>query len=136
MPDPYLEPTTETSEQTPWKDSGQAPKPESAPDLKSEKIPTPEKKTEAPAPAKEQATAAVAPASSPVPPSPSASALDDIDQDRQLKILVDLAFTQGIDKAVLAARATENAYLIDKLHDTLVDELAEKLKNEGKLKEI
>lgn len=60
----------------------------------------------------------------------------DLDQDRQLKILIDLAFEQGISKAIEAANASGNAYLIDKFHDTLVDELRQQLIEKGKLKEV
>jgi hypothetical protein len=130
MPDPYREPATETAGQ-PSREA--APKIEGAPDLTSEQISVSEKKTESPA--KEKRSPAVSAAAASATPAPSARA-QNIDQERQLKVLVDLAFTQGIDKAVEAARATENAYLIDKLHDTLVDELAERLRTEGKLKEI
>lgn len=92
------------------------------------------------APSQEQAPAVAGPVSSPpsstVPPQTAPAPLNtDLENDRQLKILVDLAFSEGIDKAVQAARSSENPYLIDKFHDTLVDELRQKLLEKGKLKE-
>ena len=61
--------------------------------------------------------------------------LKDVDKEHQLKILVDLALQEGIEKAVAAAKATGDAYLIDELHDKLVDELRQQLIEKGKLKE-
>ena len=78
------------------------------------------------------------PAATPMPPPAAAPKKDDLKnltEDRQMKILIDLAFQQGIDKAVNAAKATGDAYLIDKFHDTLVDELRQQLIERGKLKE-
>lgn len=133
MPDPYREPIEEETPSLP------------PPDKKVEKpvlaeIPEIKKLQEKPlsAPPPEVVTPAPAPtAPSPAaPPPPPADELKVLDQDRQLKILVDLAFQQGLDKAVEAARATENPYLIDKFHDTLVDELRQKLIEKGKLKEL
>jgi hypothetical protein len=76
-----------------------------------------------------------APTPAPPPPAPKKESLKDLNEDRQMKTLVDMAFQQGIDKAVEAARATGQAYLIDKLHDTLIDELRQQLIEKGKLKE-
>ena len=59
-----------------------------------------------------------------------------LEKDRQLKMLVDIAFSKGLDKAVEAARATNNAYLIDEFHDMLVDKLRQELIEKGKLKEL
>jgi len=65
-----------------------------------------------------------------------ASQVSQTENDRQLKMLVDLAFSRGINKAVEAVNATGDAYLIDKFHDTLVDELRQQLVEKGKLKEV
>ena len=130
MPDPYREPIKDGP----------------APEAKTEKTVSPEgagevKKTEQPAVAPPQKTAAPAPAppslaqSGAAPPSASDD-LKSLDKDRQLKILVDLAFQQGINKAVEAAKATESPYLIDEFHDTLVDQLRQQLIEKGKLKEL
>jgi hypothetical protein len=72
----------------------------------------------------------------PLPPIPETPPAADLNQDRQLKILIDLAFEQGIAKAIEAVNATGDAYLIDKFHDTLVDELRQQLVEKGKLKEV
>lgn len=141
MPDPYREPADETSPPS------QGAKIE-APVLPGEKeqIAAPEKiegrPLEMPAPGPSQETAAsVAPPPPSAPPAtpspaPTAAPPPELDKDRQLKILVDMAFQQGIDKAVEAARASENPYLIDEFHDTLVDELRQQLVEKGKLKEV
>jgi hypothetical protein len=132
MSDPYREPIEEKSSQPP----------------KIEK-PVPleiREKAE-----KEQETPAVSPAQEipKVTPSPVATGaaqasktaaskkedLKDLDKEHQLKVLVDLALQQGIEKAVAAAKATGDAYLIDQLHDTLIDELRQQLIEKGKLKE-
>jgi len=42
--------------------------------------------------------------------------------------LVDIALNEGVDKAVRASLKTKNAYLIDKLHDILIDKFYEILK--------
>lgn len=141
MPDPYREPADETSPPS------QGAKIE-APVLPGEKeqIAAPEKiegrPMEIPAPGPSQATAApMAPSPPPAPlvtpsPAPTAAPPQDSDKDRQLKMLVDLAFAQGIDKAVEVAKASGNPYLIDEFHDTLVDELRQQLVDKGKLKEV
>ncbi len=130
MPDPYREITEEKSEAV--KELEQIP---AAPEAKEQPI-APEKPSVTP---QEQAPASAVPVSAPPQTTTSqpapASVSADLENDRQLKILVDLAFAQGIDKAVSAARASENPYLIDKFHDTLVDELRQKLVEGGKLKE-
>ncbi len=148
MPDPYREITEEDSTQE-AKPSAPAPN-LVVPQAKVEKplVPetaafVPEKTPETPVPVPPQKVAkpVVPPPAAPTPPPlpPAAAPIQDLknlDKDRQLKILVDLAFEQGIDKAVKAAEATENAYLIDEFHDTLVDKLREKLVERGKLKEV
>lgn len=131
MPDLYREPIEDT--------------PESVKEIKQmtaakERPVAPEKPSSGvseQAPVKSFAPISPAPtAAAPSAPSAPASGGSDIDKERQLKILVDLAFSQGIDKAVEAAKATGDAYLIDKLHDTLADELREQLVEKGKLKEV
>lgn len=133
MVDPYREPTEGAADS-----AGPSP----------EKFPVPETK-EAQKPAEKVAEAisqampppvvppaAPAAGAGPAPPaSAPAPAGSDVEKERQLKILVDMAFGEGINKAVEAARATGDAYLIDKLHDTLIDELHEQLVEKGKLKE-
>lgn len=53
----------------------------------------------------------------------------------QIKKLCDLAFSDGIDEAIKQAEKTNKAYILDELHDTLIDELRTKLIQVGKLKE-
>ncbi len=118
-----------------------------APEAKTEKTVSPEgagevKKAEQPAVSLSQEAvgpSVVLPSSPPqssvVAPAP-AEELKSLDRDRQLKILVDLAFQQGINKAVEADKATESPYLIDEFHDTLVDQLRQQLIEKGKLKEL
>ena len=56
-----------------------------------------------------------------------------VPRQRQVKILADLAMEKGVHYAVATARKIDNAYVLDELHDTLVDELYEELKNRGLL---
>ncbi|MFH1508991.1 MAG: hypothetical protein ABIE68_02400 [bacterium] len=53
---------------------------------------------------------------------------------QNLQQLVNIAFTKGIDEAIDQAKKTDDPYLIDELHDTLVSELYDKLIEAGKLK--
>ncbi|OWK27061.1 MAG: hypothetical protein US76_00340 [Parcubacteria group bacterium GW2011_GWA2_38_13b] len=52
---------------------------------------------------------------------------------RQIKILADLAMEKGVHYAVAMAKKIDNAYILDELHDTLIDELYEELKSRGLL---
>ncbi len=45
-----------------------------------------------------------------------------------LEELIDIALTKGISQAVKTSLKTKNAYLIDKLHDVLIDKFYEILK--------
>ncbi len=65
-----------------------------------------------------------------------AKELKGLDQPGQIKALSDLAFQKGLDYAIEVAKALDNAYLLDELHDSLVDELYQKLVEEGKLKKL
>ncbi len=77
-----------------------------------------------------------------VPSPPSAQArkkagqLVDLDRAAQVKALCDLAFDKGINFAIEVAKALDNAYVLDEFHDALVDELSEKLLEEGELKKV
>jgi len=132
MPDSYREPTDEPAVSPP---KIEKPTPFEAKET-LDKI----KETPTVAPLEEQPKPPAPQAPSPSTLQPTAAApkkedSKDLDKDRQLKILVDLAFAQGIDKAVAAAKATGDAYLIDEFHDTLIDELHQQLIDKGKLKE-
>lgn len=65
-----------------------------------------------------------------------AKQLKDLDRQNQIKALTDLAFEKGLDFAVEVAKALDSAYVLDELHDTLVDELYQKLIEQGKLKKL
>ena len=57
-------------------------------------------------------------------------------KERQVQLLVNLAFDKGLSHAIEVAKRLENPYLLDEFHDTLVDELYNKLVQEGKLKQL
>lgn len=56
-----------------------------------------------------------------------------VQRQRQVKILADLAKEKGVHYAVAMAKKMESAYVLDELHDTLIDELYDELKNRGLL---
>jgi hypothetical protein len=62
--------------------------------------------------------------------------LKKMDRSNQVKVLCDLAFQKGLDFAIEVAKSLDNAYVLDKLHDTLVDELYKKLVEKGELKQL
>ena len=71
----------------------------------------------------------------PISSAPQASAPQEINEEQveiqsKVKELVEIALTQNIPKAVTTALKTNNAYLIDKLHDTLADKYYQILKNQ------
>jgi len=57
-------------------------------------------------------------------------------KERQIQLLIDLVFQKGVEHAIEVARRLDNPYLLDELHDSLVDKLYKKLVEEGKLKKI
>jgi len=57
-------------------------------------------------------------------------------REKQIKLLTDLAFEKGISHAVEVVKRLDDPYLLDEFHDALVDELYNKLVEEGKLKTI
>lgn len=109
--------------------------PKTAPEIK------PEFETKPAPPAETQGEA---PSVVPVPTEPPADQdvqkqvkdLKVLDKEKQVQVLSDLAFTKGLSYAVSVARGLNNAYVLDKLHDTLVDQLYEELVKRGKLKEL
>ncbi len=61
---------------------------------------------------------------------------DDDDEKRtnkMLESLVRIAFEKGIGFAIQLSRKTSNAYLIDRLHDILVDKFYEELIKQNKI---
>ncbi|MFH0852468.1 MAG: hypothetical protein V1845_02615 [bacterium] len=130
MADPYREPT-----------EGGTAEPRIEKPSEPEMTEKTEKMAEMPktAPAEEALKPTPSPSAIPAVPAQAAAPASQVlqtEKDRQLKMLVDLAFSQGIDKAVEAVNATSDAYLIDKFHDTLIDELRQQLVEKGKLKEV
>ncbi len=56
-----------------------------------------------------------------------------IEADDQVKILCELAFQKGVDVALKSAQELNNPYVLDEFHDTLVDQLYERLISEKKI---
>jgi len=102
---------------------------------------TPEKQVESGAAIK---TKESLPAPSVPPPSskplPKAGLIEadfiNLDEDQKLKILIDLALEKSVDEAIKMAQATDNAHLVDKLHDTLKDEYYQQLLEKKKIKDV
>jgi len=55
-------------------------------------------------------------------------------REEQIKTLNDLAVQRGVDFVIEIAKALDDAHVLDELHDSLVDELYQKLVEQGKLK--
>lgn len=66
-----------------------------------------------------------------IPVSPSITTdqqtTDAVEHAEEIEALVHIAFSEGILKAVQAARETRNPHIVDELHDRLVDEYYDKL---------
>ena len=99
-----------------------------------------EKKLEAEPVEKEQKTKEIIEReSSPAPSAPSGKVqqqvkqLKDTNKENQVKALRDLAFQKGVDFAIEVAKNLDNAYVLDEFHDSLIDELREKLIEKGNL---
>jgi len=132
MPDPYREPTENEPEAVKeLKGMPSLPEAKEQP-VAPEKPPIEPSQEQAPPPSPASVSS---PSPSPPPPAKTPASADP-EKDRQLKMLIDLAFQQGIEKAIEAVNSTGDAYLVDKFHDTLVDELRQQLIEKGKLKEI
>jgi len=70
----------------------------------------------------------------PPPPSPPPEEEDTVGGAKEkeiLQTLVGVALQDSIPKAVIDARQGGNAFILDKLHDVLVDEYYEQLKSKG-----
>ncbi|OGY56926.1 MAG: hypothetical protein A2Y84_01755 [Candidatus Colwellbacteria bacterium RBG_13_48_8] len=74
----------------------------------------------------------------PVSSQSSTKSATDLPAELQEKVdrLIEKAVGQDLDRAINEARQVNNAALVDVFHDTLVDELYEKLVQGGKLKSI
>lgn len=68
-------------------------------------------------------------AATPAAPAPAVSG-DDIGAQQKIDELITIALDESIPKAVSAALKTGNAFLIDKLHDTLIDKYYQQLKDQ------
>ena len=62
--------------------------------------------------------------------------LKGLDHENQVKALCNLALQKGLDFAIETAKNLDNAYILDELHDSLVDELRKKLIEKGELKQL
>ncbi|MBU3964780.1 hypothetical protein KJ695_02020 [Patescibacteria group bacterium] len=60
----------------------------------------------------------------------------DPDISHHVAVLVSMAFNKGIYQAVKSARDLNNPYLLDRFHDTLVNELYDQLVKQKKIKPI
>lgn len=58
-----------------------------------------------------------------------------LSRKEQLNILTKTALGEGLVKSIKIARALNNAYLLDELHDTLIDKLYKELVKKGEIKE-
>jgi len=69
----------------------------------------------------------------PSPPTPSGEERieKEAKDEERLKALAAVALENSIPQAVLAARKTGSDFLLDKLHDVLVDKYYQELKNKG-----
>jgi hypothetical protein len=65
---------------------------------------------------------------------PSLQTIKSLPQDEQVKVLTEIVMTKGLDNALAIIKRLHNPYLYDLLHDTLVDELYQRLQG-PKLKE-
>ncbi len=53
--------------------------------------------------------------------------LKKMSKEKQVEILCKLAFEEGVNYAISIAKKLDNAYVLDKFHDTLVDKLYKEL---------
>lgn len=61
--------------------------------------------------------------------------IKNLSRKKQVETLISVAFKKGINSSVKIARSLNNAYVLDELHDMLVDELYKDLIEKGKIKE-
>lgn len=59
-----------------------------------------------------------------------------MNKEDQIKTLCQLAFKKGLDFSINLAKALDNAYVLDKFHDSIVDELYKKLVETGQLESL
>lgn len=54
--------------------------------------------------------------------------LENLPREQQVKYLTEVVYQKGLDRAIATVRRLNDPYLLDLLHDTLVDDLFQKLK--------
>lgn len=64
---------------------------------------------------------------------PAGQAAQALVLDSQVKTLCELAFQKGVEVALKAAQELNNPYVLDEFHDTLVDQLYDRLISEKKI---
>ncbi len=62
--------------------------------------------------------------------------IEPMEKRGRLEELKRIAVEEGLAKSVSIARKIKDPYLLDELHDSLIDELKEGLKEEGILEEL
>lgn len=63
----------------------------------------------------------------------TAQDLGRLSKEKQLDILVGVAMTQSIPESVVLAQAMDNPYILDEMHDVLVDKFYGELVKRGKI---
>jgi len=58
------------------------------------------------------------------------------EEQAKLQMLVNVAFQDGLAKAIDTARKMNDPYILDALHDALADQLYQELVKRGKLEEL
>lgn len=58
------------------------------------------------------------------------------DEENRVQILVNLAFTESLDKAISKAKQYDDPYLLDRFHDEIIDHLYQDLISRGKLQSL
>ena len=126
-----LSPETETATETPSAEKPVAEKPEKVPEQQAEQVKPLERSTGDQEIAKPTAKPKIA-ASSQV----RLKDMQRMSRQNQIKMLCELAFQEGLDEAIKTAKSLDNAYVLDEFHDTLVDELYQRLVAENQLKKL
>jgi len=62
--------------------------------------------------------------------------IKNLDQEHQVQTLCELSFQKGLSYAIFVARGLDNPHVLDAFHDTLTDELRQRLIQEDKLEEL
>lgn len=65
-----------------------------------------------------------------------AQKIKDEPKERQIELLIQMAFDKSVIEAVEVAKKLNNSYLLDEFHDALMDKLYDTLVEQGKLKQV